>query len=168
MIGGILFGSRHINVPLPQQLLYTSLFMFVIALPIPFLNSIPLLTLAAFLSGFAIAPTLISAFSLAERLVPPRLLTEGLTWANSGLALGFAAGASLGGYLIDTVGTDWAFGMGVVGAAFTLVVSTASRGLWERNSADRPLPDPAIVLNADPIPGPTAGGFVDDPQRKST
>ena len=168
MIGGILFGSRHINVPLPQQLLFTSLFMFVIALPIPFLNSIPLLTLAAFLSGFAIAPTLISAFSLAERLVPPRLLTEGLTWANSGLALGFAGGASFGGYLIDTVGTDWAFGMGVVGAAFTLVVSTASRGLWERNSADRPLPDPAIVLNPDPIPGPTAGGFVDDPQPKST
>lgn len=163
MFGGILFGSRHLNISLPRQLLFTSMFMFVIALPIPFLNSSVLLAFVAFLSGFAIAPTLISAFSLAERLVPPRLLTEGLTWANSGLAIGFAGGASIGGYLVDTVGTGWAFALGVFGAAFTLMVSVASQKVWEHNSADRPLPDPAIVLNPDPMPGPTAGGFVDDP-----
>jgi MFS family permease len=163
MLGGILFGSRQLNVSLPRQLRLTSLFMLIVAFPIPFLNSIAFLALAAFLSGFAIAPTLISAFSLAERLVPPRLLTEGLTWANSGLAVGFAGGASVGGYLIDTVGTSWAFALGVSGAAFTVTVSLASQKVWERNSAERPLPHPAIVLNFDPIPGPTAGGFVDDP-----
>lgn len=165
MIGGILFGSRQLRMSLPNQMAITSFFMFAIAAPIPFLGSTPLLALAAFLSGSAIAPTLISAFSLAERLVPPRLLTEGLTWANSGLALGFAGGASVGGYLVDTVGTGWAFALGVLGSAFTLTVSLTSRNLWEKNSAERPLPDPAIVLNPDPIPGPTAGGFVDDPHR---
>jgi MFS family permease len=163
MIGGILFGSRHIKMALPSQMVATSLFMFGIAAPIPFLPSTGLLAMAAFLSGFAIAPTLISAFSLAERLVPPQLLTEGLTWANSGLALGFAGGASLGGYLVDTVGTGWAFALGVLGAGFTLLVSLTSKSIWERNSAQRSLPEPAIVLNPDPIPGPTAGGFIDDP-----
>lgn len=163
MFGGILFGSRHVNISLPRQLMFTSLFMVVIAIPIPFLTSIPLLVTAAFLSGFAIAPTLISAFSLAERLVPPQLLTEGLTWANSGLAVGFAAGASIGGYLVDTMGTGPAFGLGVLGAASTLLTSILSQRSWEQGSSGRPLPNPAIVLNPDPIPGPTAGGFVDDP-----
>jgi predicted MFS family arabinose efflux permease len=163
MIGGILFGSRHLHMPLPRQLLFTSLGMTVIALPIPFLSSNPMLILVAFLSGFAIAPTLISAFSLSERLVPPHLLTEGLTWTNSGLALGFAFGASLSGYLVDRFGTPWAFSLGVAGAAMTLVVSLVSQSPWLRGSAGRPLPVPGAALNPDPIPGPGPGGFVDDP-----
>lgn len=165
MFGGILFGSRHLEISLPKQLLYTSLFTLVIALPIPFLNSVSLLALVAFLSGFSIAPCLISAFSLTERLVPPRLLTEGLTWANSGLALGFAGGASLGGFLIDTRGTQWAFTLGVLGAAFTLAVSLVSQNIWGRHSATRTLPDPAFALNTDFIAGPAPGGFVDDPHQ---
>jgi predicted MFS family arabinose efflux permease len=167
MIGGILFGSRHLHMPLHNQLLYTSLGMTVIALPIPFLSSTPILILVAFLSGFAIAPTLISAFSLSERLVPPNLLTEGLTWTNSGLALGFAFGASFSGFLVDQFGIAWAFSLGVAGAALTLVISMISQQQWQRGSAGRPLPAPAAALNPDPIPGPGPGGFIDDPDHNS-
>jgi predicted MFS family arabinose efflux permease len=165
MIGGILFGSRQLHMSLHRQLLFTSLGMTVIALPIPFLNSSSILMLVAFLSGFAIAPTLISAFSLSERLVPPNLLTEGLTWTNSGLALGFAFGASFSGYLVDRFGTPWAFSLGVAGAALTLGISVLSQQQWQQGSSGRPLPKPAAALNPDPIPGPGPGGFTDDPNQ---
>lgn len=163
MVGGILFGSRHLSVSLPKQVLITSTTMTFIALPIPFITGIPLLTVVAFFSGFAIAPTLISSFSLSERLVPSSLLTEGLTWANSGLAGGFALGASVGGLLVDQRGIGVAFTLGVAGAALSMIMSLISLRSWSLASAGRDLPPPGLALNPDPLPGPTPGAFIDNP-----
>jgi len=163
MFGGIIYGSRHLRMPLPRQVQFTSLAMVIITIPMPLIANVNWLMLGAFLSGFAIAPTLISTFSLAERLVPPSLLTQGLTWVNSGLALGFAAGASLGGILADRFGTPEAFGLGVAGACLTLSVSVFAQGRWKAGSRNRPLPQPGLALNSDLIPGPAPSGFVDDP-----
>lgn len=163
MIGGIIYGSRHLQVSLPRQVQFTSLAMVAIAIPMPFITQVNWLMLGAFLSGFAIAPTLISSFSLAERLVPARLLTQGLTWVNSGLALGFAAGASIGGILVDRFGTSEAFALGVAGACVTMSIAVFAQGRWKSGSQDRPLPLPGLALNSELIPGPAPSGFVDDP-----
>jgi MFS family permease len=165
MIGGFVYGSRHFRIPLSQQLVYTTLATTLVVLPLAFIGSPPVLVVAAALSGFAIAPTLICTFSLTQRLVPSKLLTEGLTWTNSGLATGFALGASLSGLLVDRVGTAYAFGLGTLGAALALFTVLISRHRWNEVVAARredltsglPLP-----LNQDPIPGPTPGAFLNE------
>jgi MFS family permease len=157
MVGGLWFGSRHWHIPLPQQLpILTGIFVLVL-FPLPWLSTVPLLAGASIVAGLATAPVLIAIFSLTQHLVPPRQLTEGLTWANSGLALGFSIGAAVGGILIDQFGTRWSFTLTVGGAALATLI--AFLGRTSLLQAMHPInPDtPAIALNEDPIPGPTAG-----------
>lgn len=163
MVGGLIYGSRHLNTPLPRQLAYTTIALVTIVLPLAFISSPPLLIIAATLSGFAIAPTLICTFSLTQRLVPSKLLTEGLTWTNSGLAAGFAVGASLSGILVDRFGTSYAFGLGTLGATLALVASLFAQTRWNAAIKARQF-DPAMTIplsrNQEPIPGPAPGAFL--------
>lgn len=165
MIGGFVYGSRHFKAPLSRQLAYTTLATTIIVLPLAFISSTPLLVIAAALSGFAIAPTLICTFSLTQRLVPSKLLTEGLTWTNSGLAVGFALGASLSGLLVDQLGTAYAFGLGTLGAALAFGSALLAQKRWNSATAsrsdDRSLAIP-LSLNQDPIPGPAPGAFLSE------
>ena len=162
MVGGLIYGSRHLNTPLPRQLVYTTIVLTIIVLPLGLISSPVLLIVVATLSGFAIAPTLICTFSLTQRLVPSKLLTEGLTWTNSGLAAGFALGASLSGILVDRLGTAYAFGLGSMGAILALAVTLLAQTRWN-SAVDSRRNDPELIipvsLNQDPMPGPAPGAF---------
>jgi len=162
LVGGLWFGSRHWRIRLPTQAMICYLVLAVVLIPMPFIRSVPGLAIATFISGAAVAPALISGFSLAERLVPANLLTEGLTWSNSGLALGFSAGTALAGIAIDASGTTLAFALPVAGAAIAAIVIACTRR--RLIASVQPYHDgpPATPLNADPIAGPTPGGFRDD------
>ncbi len=165
MMGGFVYGSRHFKIPLSRQLACTTLATTIIVLPLAFIGSTPLLVAAAALSGFAIAPTLICTFSLTQRLVPSKLLTEGLTWTNSGLAAGFALGASLSGLLVDRMGTAYAFGLGALGAALAFSSAAVAQQRWNSAIAARsqdPTSAVPLSLNQDPIPGPAPGAFLDE------
>ena len=164
MIGGFVYGSRHFQAPLSRQLTYTTLITVIVVLPLPFIGSAPVLIAAVAISGFAVAPTLIVTFSLAQRLTPARLLTEGLTWTNSGLAAGFALGAAFSGFLVDRFGTEFAFGLALTGSAVSLASVLFARDNWNRAIALRgtePTHAAPITLNQDPIPGPAPGAFMD-------
>ena len=93
------------------------------------------------------------------------LLTEGLTWTNSGLALGFSAGTTIGGIVIDAHGTTWSFVLPVISAGIACVVATLGQRTLLRASVDRPQPAPTVAWNTDPLPGPGPGAIIDDPQR---
>ncbi|NQW31212.1 MAG: MFS transporter [Actinomycetales bacterium] len=165
MIGGFVYGSRHFQAALSRQLTYTTLITMVVVLPLPFIGSAPVLIAAVAISGFAVAPTLIVTFSLAQRLTPASLLTEGLTWTNSGLAAGFALGASFSGFLVDRFGTEFAFGLALAGSAVALASVLFARDNWNRAIALRgtePTHAAPITLNQDPIPGPAPGAFMDN------
>lgn len=163
MVGGLVYGSRHVSAPLSRQLVYTTIALTIIVLPLAFITSPPLLIIVATLSGFAIAPTLICTFSLTQRLVPSKLLTEGLTWTNSGMAAGFALGASLSGVLIDRLGTAYAFGLGSLGAALALAAALLAQTRWNGAISARRNDPPWTVpvsLNQEPIQGPAPGAFL--------
>lgn len=163
MVGGLIYGSRHISAPLSRQLAYTTLVLTIIVFPLAFITFPPLLIIVATLSGFAIAPTLICTFSLTQRLVPSKLLTEGLTWTNSGMAAGFALGASLSGVLVDRLGTSYAFGLGTLGAALALTATLLAQSRWNAALAARQSDLPwaiPVSLNQEPIPGPAPGAFL--------
>ena len=88
----------------------------IVLIPAIFVRSVPVLAATTFIAGAAISPGLISTFALVERLVPSLLLTEALTWTNSGMILGYAAGTSLSGLFIDSLGTSVSFTLPVAGA----------------------------------------------------
>lgn len=124
LIAGLLFGARSIAMPLGRMLVITSALLTVALVAAPFTSNLAFLAIATFLSGFLVAPSLITLFGVTEQLVPVIRLTEGLTWTNSGIAMGFAAGAALGGAVIDSAGASVAFWL-AVGFAFLAAASAA-------------------------------------------
>lgn len=154
LAGGLLFGGRHWHTGLSTQLAVLAAALVIVLLPSPFVTDVRLLIGAALIAGLAVAPVLIVVFSLTERLVTPERLTEGLTWTNSGLALGFSAGIALGGILADAGGSQWAFMLAVGFAATALVMALLGRRRLGRLVAGRPAPPPAASPVTDPVPGP--------------
>jgi predicted MFS family arabinose efflux permease len=155
LLGGLWFGSRNWIRPLPTLLLTFSVILALAVAPTPFITNVPILALSGAVSGLAIAPVLISLFSLTERLVPQQLLTEGLTWSNSGLAFGFSMGASVGGFIIDRYGTTWGFGLTIAGACLAALIARIARPRLLKSM--RPFTverDIAVPLNDDPVAGP--------------
>ncbi|MDH6122983.1 MFS transporter [Kitasatospora sp. GAS204B] len=80
---------------------------------------------ALFLSGLSIAPTMITAMGLVERLVPAAQLTEGMSWTTTGLALGVAGGSSLAGWVVDSAGAAAGYRVPLTAAVFALLVALA-------------------------------------------
>ncbi len=161
MVAGLVFGARRVRMALPRQVLLLTAILTVVLIPAPFVHTVPLLALTTFIAGAGVAPALIATFSLTERLVPARLLTEGLTWSNSGLALGFSGGAWLGGAVIDTYGTTVSFILPAVSAAVGATVSLLGQGTLARAAHPPEAMPLATPLNTDPVPGPTPGGILD-------
>jgi predicted MFS family arabinose efflux permease len=168
MLAGIVFGARQWDRPLAQQVLILTAVLALVLVPAPFVSTVPVLAVTTFVAGAAVAPALIAVFSLTERLVPARLLTEGLTWANSGLALGFSAGTTIAGAVVDAFGTTLAFAIPAASATSSLLVAAIGRRLLERASSGRAQPPPTATWNNDPVPGPAPGGIVDDPHLDAT
>ncbi|HBJ72144.1 MAG TPA: hypothetical protein DDY88_00150 [Actinobacteria bacterium] len=115
-LGGLWFGQRTWKAPLQRQLVVCTFILGLALIPAIFVGSIPILAVTTFIAGAAISPGLISTYALVERLVPALLLTEALTWTNSGMILGYAAGTSLSGLFIDSFGTSISFVLPVLGA----------------------------------------------------
>lgn len=81
----------------------------VLAIPFIFVTNIPLLALALFVNGLAIAPILITAYAIVEKAVPQAQLTETLAWVTAGMPLGGATASALAGWVIDNHGAETAF-----------------------------------------------------------
>jgi predicted MFS family arabinose efflux permease len=162
MAGGLWFGSRHWKIRLPSQTLICAGVLVLVLIPQPFIQSVPMLAAVTFLSGAAVAPALISGFSLAERLVPNAQLTEGLTWSNSGLAIGFSGGAAVAGLVVDSLGTSLSFALPALGALFAVAVLAISRRTLLKFVVPYRDGPPGAPLNSDPVAGPAPGAFIDD------
>ncbi len=125
LIVGLVFGTLRLKASLAAQ--FAAALALAAATTLPLLAVSGLASLAAvfFLAGAAVSPTIIIAMGLVERLVPARQLTEGMTWAITGIGIGMALGASAAGALIDLLGARGGFWVsvsaGFVGLLITLV-----------------------------------------------
>lgn len=133
LIAGLLYGARHFASPLWRRFLVgvvalaAGVSMFVLV------GTLWQLALVMFVTGFAIAPTLITANGLIQQLVPPTRLTEGLTWGGTSLGVGVSVGASVAGNVIDASGARAGYLVIVAAAALAVVLAAASiRALRER------------------------------------
>lgn len=85
-------------------------------LSLPFLSSLVGATVALFLTGLALAPTLIALFSLIEASVPRERLNEAMGFVQTGVGAGIAPGAWLAGVVADRSGGSAAYWVCTVSA----------------------------------------------------
>lgn len=121
-IAGIITGSVRSTSPLRRYRL-GALAMAGVMLPLPFVQSLTLLSVVLFLAGFAISPTLVACISLIQAHVPAPRLTEGITWVMTGIGLGIAPGAAVAGWIVDHYGASAAYSVPTVGGALAAVVA---------------------------------------------
>ena len=89
--------------------------------PLGLVGSLWVMAVFLLLGGMAIAPTLIATLAVTERTVPKSRLTEGMAILHTGMGVGIAPGAALGGLMIDAYGASPAYAVpavaGLLGAA---------------------------------------------------
>ncbi|MET7327956.1 MFS transporter [Nonomuraea sp. NPDC005650] len=138
MVSGLWFGSKNWKITLRGRFVRT-LGLFVVGLiPIMFIGDARIMAAALFLAGFAISPTLITGFSLTERLVPPSLLTEGMAWISTSIGFGVAVGAWAGGRLTEMFGASNAYVFSWGSAILAAVVGIGGSGLLRLPEAPSP------------------------------
>jgi MFS family permease len=144
MVSGIGWGAVHWRVPLRRRLAAALAVLTVLTGPLLLVGEVWLMVPFVLLAGVAVSPSLISAFTLAELLVPRAAVTEAFTWIGTALALGVAVGASVAGKTVDVAGANASFLVATVAAA----VATAVVALGQTHlhvPADRA---PALALSA--------------------
>ncbi|MBO1906236.1 MFS transporter [Microvirga sp. 3-52] len=118
---GLAVGALNLKMALQRQLAIALMVLAVTAWPLPFVNTVPMLALAVFVSGIAISPTFITAFGLIEQRVPAAMLTEGITWVMTGIGIGMALGSFVSGWVVDTHGPGHGFWVSVVASLLALL-----------------------------------------------
>jgi len=114
-----------------------------------------MLALCLFGSGLAVSPTLIAAMALVEQTVPSSRLTEGMTWATTGLAVGVAPGAAVAGATIDAAGATVAFLVPVAGGALAALLAwtirpTPARRIGSDGAGQHTVDKSSAPVRADP------------------
>jgi MFS family permease len=145
MISGLGYGIRHWLSPLWKRF---AVGMVALALGVSLfflVDSLPVLAAVMFITGFAIAPTIINGNGLVQLFVPANRLTEGLTWVGTSLGIGVSVGSSIAGNLIDGRGSEGGF-LVVVGSAVFAVVATLVSLRALRAGAARPTTHVATEL----------------------
>lgn len=120
MLSGLVFGAIPPDLPRRRTLLLGAAVMTATVSLLPFVGRTAVLAALLVLCGVGIAPTLISGFSLVERIVPSAAVTEGLTWATTGLVIGFSAATWLAGQLVDVLSVPWAFSVATASGLLAL------------------------------------------------
>lgn len=146
LIAGVLTGSIAWRTSPATRFRTGAVVLACSLVPLPFVHCPELLAGLLFLSGIAIAPTLIASVAVTQAAVDQGRLTEALAWTSTGIAAGVAAGAAVLGQLIDTGGSRVGF-LGVVGAGVLLItaalfVRARRSGVLSPASADSPAVEP--------------------------
>jgi len=123
-LAGFWFGSRTWAGVASKRFLVGVLAMFAAAALLPLASTVVLLGAIGMLFGATVAPTLITANTVLEKLVPTGRLTEGLSWMGTGLGIGVSIGSSVSGNLIDASGYhSGLLAVAVFGAVAALVAA---------------------------------------------
>ncbi|MDQ1663301.1 MAG: hypothetical protein QOJ68_3281 [Blastococcus sp.] len=129
MASGITWGTVRWRYPLRRRLAGALVLMTVLSVPLLLIHSIWVMVPFVILAGVAVSPSLISSFTLAEKLVPRAAVTEAFTWIGTALGLGVAVGASVAGKVVDVAGANRAFLVATVAAAVAAIAVAAGQKL---------------------------------------
>jgi MFS family permease len=131
LLAGLWYGSIHWRAPVERRLLLGTVALAITLAPLPWVGNIPMLGVALFGAGLAIAPTMVAVTACVEEWVPPQRLTEAITWTVTGILLGVAPGNAAAGHAVDLWGASHAYWVpvtiGIVCAVVTSVSVTFAR-----------------------------------------
>ncbi|MEU9834546.1 MFS transporter [Streptosporangium sp. NPDC048047] len=137
MLSGLWYGARRWRITLNSRFARSLAVFAVGMIPLSLVGDPRLMAVALFVAGTAISPTVITGYSLVERLVPPALLTEGMSWLSTSIGLGVALGAWAGGRLTDAFGASNAY-VFPLGCALLAAAIGAAGAAWLRTPVARP------------------------------
>lgn len=123
LIAGLAFGALKLKLALPKQLLVAIALAALTTLPLLMVANIPTLAVVLFVAGVAVSPTIIISMALVEKLVPSSKLTEGMTWAITGIGIGMALGSSASGWVIDEFGATSGFFISMLAGVLALLTT---------------------------------------------
>lgn len=121
-----------------RRWLTAALALPLLAAPLLLVDSLPAVIAVMALLGFAVAPSMIAVFTLAERIVPPRRVGAALTLLAGATGVGYALGSSAAGRLADSHGSTAAFAVtvGITAGAAVLAATQQRRVRQARISRD--------------------------------
>ncbi|MGY1456663.1 MFS transporter [Streptomyces sp. SS8] len=128
MLAGLVFGALTWRSAPQRRLLAAYALLTLTTAPLWAVDAVPLLAVLGLLAGMGIAPSLITGFTLVERLAPAGVRTEAFTWMAGAVALGQAGAASAAGQLTDGFGPSAGFTVPLAATALALVTVAALRG----------------------------------------
>lgn len=110
-----------------RRVLAAAAAMVALSWPLLLVGSLPALTAAVAVLGFAIAPYMIGVFSLGERVVPAGRTGAAMTALASATGVGYALGSSIAGRLADLSGHRAAFAVTVSATVVALLVAATQQ-----------------------------------------
>ena len=138
VIAGLAVAVLPERFPYEQRMRVFAGALLVLSLPLLQVGTLPDLAVALGVLGFAVAPYMISVFTLAERITPPQRTGAAMTVLAGATGLGYAVGSSVAGRLADWGGHTPAFAVTVTaGLLATVLASAASPRLRAEQSAVR-------------------------------
>jgi MFS family permease len=125
LIAGLAYGVLRERMPLHRRLI-VSVALFA-AGGIPLLAARGLFSLICLLplAGVAMAPATVTAMEVMQRVVPPAMLTQTISWDTTSIAFGMTAGSFLAGATIAPLGVDYAFVVPVFAGLLGLIAVLA-------------------------------------------
>lgn len=145
-VGSVVAGLAVVAVPdtfaYENRLRVFTAVMVVLALPLLAVDGLGLLSVVLLVLGVAIAPSMITTFTVAERVTPVRHLGAAMTVLAAVTGLGYALGSSIAGRLADWGGHAPAYGVTILATA--LAAATALAGAATLRRAQRRALEPAV------------------------
>jgi predicted MFS family arabinose efflux permease len=148
MCAGVAFGMVSWKRSAQQRMLASYTLLVLGCSTLWAMPSLGALAAAGLCCGLAIAPTLISAYTLVETLVEAGAKTEAFTWLTGAIGLGLALGSTLAGLVIDGRGPTAGFLVPLAGSALGLAALVTWRGLLTPGTAPG-----RTVRTAEPLRG---------------
>jgi MFS family permease len=101
--------------------------LFILSAPLLAVGTISALVPVVIALGFAVAPYMITVFTLAERIVPPNRVGTAATLLAGATGIGYALGSALAGGLADLGGYRPAFAVTVTAGTVALLLAVIVR-----------------------------------------
>lgn len=136
-IAGLASAALPARFRLSSRLITFAAALALLSVPLLVVGSLPLLCVAMGVFGCAIAPYLITVYSLSERTVSIDRAASVMTFIASAIIVGYAIGSSTAGLLGDGHGSRAAFVVPVVSASLALVVALVARPRMQRLESRR-------------------------------
>ena len=149
MVSGLAYGAMRWRSSLQRRFLVAVLILALSSMLLVLIPSIPLLVPFAFLVGLSISPTIVAAW-FGGVAGSAHQLTEGLTWATTGVGFGIAIGSSLAGRVVEAAGAHAGYAVTLRAGVATAIIVIAG---WRWLRPPKPRTAPCLSTMSPPPTG---------------